>query len=111
MITHIYCLILGGEQDIWGNLWIEAHGAACVKVGKPCLLEEYGSLAHASSEAPWQKTALKTKGIAGDTFWQYGDQLSTGPSPDDGYTIYRGSANYTILVTDHIKDIKKANSH
>ncbi|KAJ5371102.1 uncharacterized protein N7496_007194 [Penicillium cataractarum] len=99
------------EQDPWGNLWIEAHGAACVKAGKPCLLEEYGSLAHASSEAPWQQTALKTKGIAGDTFWQYGDNLSSGPSPDDGYTIFRGTANYTILVTDHVKSIKKANKH
>ncbi|OOQ88079.1 putative mannan endo-1,4-beta-mannosidase A [Penicillium brasilianum] len=99
------------EQDPWGNLWIEAHGAACVKAGKPCLLEEYGSLAHASSEVPWQQTALKTNGIAGDTFWQYGDNLSSGPSPDDGYTIYRGTANYTILVTDHVKNIKKANRH
>lgn len=73
------------------------------------MLEEYGSLALAASEASWQQTALKSKGIAGDTFWQYGDSLSTGPSPNDGYTVYRGTANYTILVTDHVKDVKKLN--
>lgn len=69
-------------------------------------MEEYGSLAHCSSEGPWQQTALKTKGIAADSFWQYGDHLSSGLSPNDGYTIYRGTANYTCLVTDHVKAIR-----
>nr|AJF11663.1 family 5 mannanase [Evansstolkia leycettana] len=95
-----------GEQDSWGSTWISAHGQACVNAGKPCLLEEYGSTNHCSSEAPWQSTALSTNGIAADSFWQYGDTLSTGQSPNDGYTIYYGSSDYTCLVTNHISQFQ-----
>lgn len=62
-----------GEKDPWGNLWVTAHGAVVTKAGKPCLMEEYGSLAHCPAEAPWQHTALETKENAADCFWQYGD--------------------------------------
>ncbi|PYI09427.1 endo-beta-1,4-mannanase [Aspergillus sclerotiicarbonarius CBS 121057] len=98
-----------GTSDDWGNGWITAHGAACEAVGKPCLLEEYGVTSnHCSVEAPWQQTALNTTGVSGDLFWQYGDQLSTGESPDDGNTIYYGTSDYTCLVTDHVAAIDNA---
>jgi mannan endo-1,4-beta-mannosidase len=63
-----------------------------------------------SVEGSWQTTALETTGIAADSFWQFGDTISTsaeseGQSPNDGYTIYYGTSTYTCLVTDHIEAI------
>ncbi|KAJ5481176.1 mannan endo-1-4-beta-mannosidase F [Penicillium diatomitis] len=102
---HLYPSSWGTSTD-WGNLWIKAHGDACVAAGKPCLLEEYGYPSnHCSIEAPWQATALHTKGIAGDLFWQYGDTLSSGQTSDDGNTIYYGTSDFTCLVTDHVAAI------
>lgn len=93
----------GGETDSWGSSWITAHGQACKNAGKPCLLEEYGSKSLCSSEAPWQTTAISS--VAADLFWQWGDTLSSGQSPNDGYTVYYGSSDYTCLVKNHVSAI------
>jgi mannan endo-1,4-beta-mannosidase len=58
-----------------------------------------------SVEGEWQQTALNTTGIGADTFWQFGDTLSSGKSPNDDYTIYYGTDDYTCLVTDHVAAI------
>jgi mannan endo-1,4-beta-mannosidase len=82
---------------------VTVHGALCVAANKPCILEEYGTPSnHATIESPWQNAALATKGIAGDMFWQYGDTLSTGQTSNDGNTIYFGSSDFTVLVTNHV---------
>ncbi|TAQ90956.1 hypothetical protein B7494_g716 [Chlorociboria aeruginascens] len=100
-----------GETNNWGNSWITVHGAVCATVGKPCILEEYGSSSdHVTVEAPWQATALATSGIAGDMFWQDGDTLSTGQTSNDGNTIYYGSSDWTSLVTDHVAAIDGGSS-
>ncbi|KAI0837208.1 glycoside hydrolase family 5 protein [Hypoxylon sp. FL0890] len=102
---HLYPSSWGTDND-WGNPWIQAHGEVCETVGKPCLLEEYGSTTdHCSVEGEWQNTSLSTTGLAADLFWQLGVTLSTGESPDDGFTIYSGSSDWTCLITDHIADI------
>ncbi|KAJ5209877.1 hypothetical protein N7472_000016 [Penicillium cf. griseofulvum] len=96
----------GGTTNDWGNGWAISHGAACVAAGKPCLFEEYGVTAdHCAIEAPWQKTALDTTGVAADLYWQYGDTLSSGKSADDGNTFYYGTSEFTCLVTDHVAAI------
>ncbi|KAL4874924.1 putative mannan endo-1,4-beta-mannosidase F [Aspergillus karnatakaensis] len=98
---HLYPGSWGTSYD-WGNLWVRAHGAACAAAGKPCLFEEYGAPSdHCGIEVPWQTTAVSSTGIAGDLFWQWGDNLSTGLTHDDGNTIYYGSADYQCLVVDH----------
>ncbi|CAG8945967.1 unnamed protein product [Penicillium salamii] len=102
---HLYPSSWGTTND-WGNGWATSHGAACVAAGKPCLFEEYGVTAdHCAIEAPWQKTALNTVGVAADLYWQYGDTLSSGLSPDDGNTFYYGTSEFTCLVTDHVAAI------
>ncbi|KAJ5876438.1 uncharacterized protein N7529_002022 [Penicillium soppii] len=102
---HLYPSSWGTTND-WGNGWITSHGAACAAAGKPCLFEEYGVTSdHCTIEAPWQKTALGTNGIAADLYWQYGDTLSYGQSPDDGNTFYYGTSDFTCLVTDHVAAI------
>jgi mannan endo-1,4-beta-mannosidase len=97
---------LGGEDNDWGNRWISDHAAACVTANKPCLLEEYGTRSnHVAVESPWQKTALSSQGIAADLFWQWGDQLSSGQTSNDGNTIYDGTSDYQALAVGHVADI------
>ncbi|KAF9895134.1 hypothetical protein FE257_000036 [Aspergillus nanangensis] len=102
---HLYPSSWGTTND-WGNQWVTSHGAACKAAGKPCLFEEYGVTAdHCAIEKPWQSTALNTTAVSGDLYWQYGDQLSSGPSPDDGNTFYYGTDEFQCLVTDHVAAI------
>ncbi|KAI2603947.1 glycoside hydrolase family 5 protein [Hypoxylon fragiforme] len=102
---HLYPSSWGTSYE-WGNPWVQAHGAACAAAGKPCLFEEYGSTSdHCGIEGKWQKTALATKGLAADLFWQLGTTLSTGQTHNDGFTIYTGSSEWTCLVTDHVSAI------
>ena len=50
----------------------------------------------------------ETEGIAGDQFWQWGENLSSGQTHNDGYTVYygSGSAEYQCMVADHIAAIE-----
>jgi len=88
-----------GETDSWGPSWIKAHATVAASLGKPVIAEEYGSDTHAN-EASWQAEVLSTN-TAGDMFWQYGDSISTGQTPNDGYAIYYGTSEFTTLVSNH----------
>lgn len=62
---------------------------------------------HCGYTPPWQAAARDTEGIAGDQFWQWGDELSTGPAHDDGFTIYfEGGEDYQCMVADHVAAIE-----
>ncbi len=69
-----------------------------------------GSNASCDVQKPWQQAslALATSGMAGDLFWQWGDQLSSGQTSNDGNTVYYGSSLATCLVTDHVKAVNAA---
>ena len=99
---HLYPSSWGvSSQADFATDWIANHAVACKRAGKPCLLEEYGTTSdHCAAEKPWREAslALKDYGMGADMFWQWGDQLSTGPSPDDGYTIFYGSSDAQCLV-------------
>ncbi|KAL2201936.1 fungal cellulose binding domain-containing protein [Sarocladium strictum] len=102
---HMYPSHWGTSYD-WGNGWIQSHGAACAKAGKPCFLEEYGAPGeHCSRQRPWQKTSVATSGMGGDAFWQLGTTLSSGQTHDDTFTIYVGTSDWQCLVTDHVQAI------
>lgn len=60
------------------------------------------------AENPWQKTALATKGIAGDMFWQYGDTLPSCncKTAQDGNTVYVNGTNWDCMVTQHVAAIR-----
>ena len=95
-------------QNSFATSWIETHAAACAAAGKPCLLEEYGSPSdHIGVEGPWQDAMLaaKSKGLAADFVWQWGDSLSGGQTPDDTFTIYYGSDEWKTLVSGHVAAI------
>ncbi|KAF2762308.1 putative mannan endo-1,4-beta-mannosidase F [Pseudovirgaria hyperparasitica] len=104
---HLYPSSWGTTNE-WGNSWITTHAVACQAAGKPCLFEEYGiTLASdkCSVEGKWQNTSLATTGIAGDLFWDFGDTISSGKTSDDGNTIFYNTADWTCLVTNHVKAI------
>ncbi|KAK4189477.1 mannan endo-1,4-beta-mannosidase A, partial [Podospora australis] len=93
-----------GVPNSFGAGWIRDHAAACKKAGKPCMLEEYGvSTDQCNVQKGWQAASrqLATEGMSSDLFWQWGDQLSSGRTHNDGFTIYYGSSQATCLVTDH----------
>ncbi|KAJ5705584.1 hypothetical protein N7536_001273 [Penicillium majusculum] len=103
-VYHLYVADWGITDNSWGNEWIEAHAKICDSAGKPCLFEEYGiKNDHCSASLKWQKTALATN--AGDLFWQYGEQLSSGASPNDDYTVYYGTDDWKCAVADHVSQI------
>ncbi|KAL2789414.1 mannan endo-1,4-beta-mannosidase F [Aspergillus keveii] len=103
---HLYTMDWGVTDNSWGNGWIESHAAACAAAGIPCVFEEYGMKDnHCTAELEWQDTSLATTGMAADLFWQYGQQLSTGNSPNDRYTIYYGTDDWNCAVVDHISQI------
>ncbi|KAH7321611.1 glycoside hydrolase superfamily, partial [Rhexocercosporidium sp. MPI-PUGE-AT-0058] len=85
------------ELDAWVPSWIRSHATAAAALGKPVILEEYGTKSAKSAMVSWQTAVLDTQ-TAGDMYWQYGDSLSYGLTHDDGHTIYYGSADYATLV-------------
>ena len=104
---HMYPVDWSETAASFPSDWIAAHAAACKAAGKPCLFEEYGSKADkVATEAPWQRASVSADGMGADLFWQVGDTLSTGKSPDDGYTVYYGTPEWKGLVDDHVAAIK-----
>ncbi|GMF74075.1 unnamed protein product [Aspergillus oryzae] len=106
--NHMVALGDGGIKDnAWGNGWVENHAKACKAAGKPCLFEEYGMKGnHCTDELKWQKTSLSS-GTAADLIWQYGQQLSTGESPKDAYSIFYGTDEWKCAVMDHMENVNK----
>ncbi|KAE8353291.1 putative mannan endo-1,4-beta-mannosidase F [Aspergillus coremiiformis] len=106
-VFHLYTEDWGIKDNSWGNGWIENHGKVCKELGKPCLFEEYGIKGdHCGEQLKWQETSL-VSGMAADLFWQYGQKLSTGNSPDDRFTVYHGTPDWKCAVMDHISRIPK----
>ena len=107
---HMYPNAWGEDFVNFPSAWIKAHAAACQAAGKPCLFEEYGVLDgdKVATGAPWQNLSLSLKGegMGADLLWQVGDQISTGQTPDDGYTVYYGTDEWKGLVDNHVAAVK-----
>ncbi|PGH20733.1 hypothetical protein AJ80_03493 [Polytolypa hystricis UAMH7299] len=93
-----------GESYEWGNQWIADHQAACKAAGKDCILEEYGvgedGATRTTHMTNWHNTLKGDGGVPGDMFWQFGLQLSNGPTHDDTFTIYNTESNFQSLVSE-----------
>lgn len=104
-VFHLYTEDWGIKDNSWGNGWVTSHAKVCKAAGKPCLFEEYGLKDdHCSASLTWQKTSVSS-GMAADLFWQYGQTLSTGPSPNDHFTIYYGTSDWQCGVADHLSTL------
>nr|OQO26689.1 hypothetical protein B0A51_06656 [Rachicladosporium sp. CCFEE 5018] len=101
--------ISAASAQAWGNAWIQSHAAACIAIGKPCVLEEFGYSDNCAIELSWETTASKTNGTGGDMFWQYGDTLSSGLTSQDGNTVYYLSDLWNCMIAPHLADVKAKN--
>ncbi|KAL7273326.1 hypothetical protein RUND412_003830 [Rhizina undulata] len=112
------------KTSAWGTQWIKDHATAQEALGKPVVLEEYGWLTDAarledldkvSNETrvqvlgEWQKTVLDVK-LAGDQYWQYGFNYSSGRNDDDGFTIYLDTVEAQTLVYEHAAAVNRLHS-
>ncbi|KAG1821892.1 glycoside hydrolase family 5 protein [Suillus subaureus] len=90
---HLYPYSWGEETPsamVWGQEWIENHRNAQATYNKPVLMEEFGVLADQNQTATyknWYSTAIDG-GLSGVLIWQAGSNLTSGPTPNDGFTIY-----------------------
>lgn len=54
----------------------------------------------------WQETMRNTEGIAGDQFWQWGEDFGSWQTHNDGFAVYYNSPLWQCLVKDHVDAIE-----
>jgi len=94
---HLYPESWGQADNVteFGIAWIRDHAAVQKTANKPVVVEEFGvSVANASEVYPLWWNEVLLSGMTGDAIWQSGSYLSTGPSPNDGFTYYPNSTVY-----------------
>jgi len=94
-----------GYNYTWGSEWILQHDAVGKAIGKPVVLEEYGTPFphnHTGTEGPWQATMLKS-GVAADQIWQFGTPDLSVPAVNlaDVNTIFYNDTEYKTLGRLH----------
>ncbi|KAG2354587.1 glycoside hydrolase family 5 protein [Suillus spraguei] len=73
----------------WGQQWIKDHCNAQTIYNKPVLMEEFGVHADKNQTVNyknWYSTAIDC-GLSGMLIWQAGSNLTSGLTPNDGYTV------------------------
>ncbi|KAA1477226.1 CEL4a mannanase [Dentipellis sp. KUC8613] len=85
------------NETLWGVDWITAHAAAQKTANKPVILEEFGVTTNQPTTYQLWYNTIISSGQTGDLIWQAGSQLSTGPSPNDGYAVYPTSPAYPVM--------------
>ncbi|KAK4551727.1 hypothetical protein LTR86_010963 [Recurvomyces mirabilis] len=79
-----------GQTDAWGSTWVTQHGDQARKVGKPVVLEEFGTTSTGSRQSTvdsWLSAAYSA-GYGGFQYWQFVASFPSGyKSPDDGNGI------------------------
>ncbi|KAG1747073.1 glycoside hydrolase family 5 protein [Suillus paluster] len=98
---HLYPYSWGEETPsamTWGQGWIEDHRSAQATYNKPVLMEEFGVYADQNQTTTyenWYSTVIDC-GLTGVLIWQAGSNLTSGPTPDDGFTIYPDTPVYYL---------------
>ncbi|THH08393.1 hypothetical protein EW146_g9009 [Bondarzewia mesenterica] len=105
--AHSYPISWGqtSNPSAWGVQWIQDHATSQITANKPVILEEFGVTSNQSSTYSAWYSAIVSSGLAGDLIWQAGSHLSSGDTPNDGYTIYPDNSVYT-LETSHAAALK-----
>lgn len=83
---------------VWGQEWIENHHNAQATCNKPVLMEEFGVSAgqnQTTTYKNWYSTVING-GLTGVLIWQAGSNLTSGPTPNDGFTIYPDTPVYYL---------------
>lgn len=96
--AHLYPLSWGETADPieWGVQWIQNHAASQKAQNKPVLIEEFGVTANMTETYEAWYSAIISSGLTGDLIWQAGSYLASGPTPNDGFTIYPNNTVYQM---------------
>ncbi|KZO90088.1 glycoside hydrolase family 5 protein [Calocera viscosa TUFC12733] len=97
---HLYPEYWGEADNVteFGIAWIRDHAAVQKTANKPVVIEEFGvSIANQSEVYPYWWNEVLSSGMTGDAIWQSGSYLSTGPSPNDGFTYYPNGTVYQLV--------------
>ncbi|EJD06357.1 CEL4a mannanase [Fomitiporia mediterranea MF3/22] len=85
------------NESAWGVQWIADHATAQKNANKPVILEEFGVTTNQATIYTGWWNEITSSGLTGNLIWQAGSQLSTGPSPNDGYAVYPTGTVYPIM--------------
>ncbi|KAL5526177.1 hypothetical protein ACEPAG_7516 [Sanghuangporus baumii] len=85
------------NESAWGVQWIADHASAQKTANKPVILEEFGVTTNQAAIYTGWYNEILSSGLTGDLIWQAGSQLSTGPSPNDGFAVYPTGTVYPIM--------------
>jgi mannan endo-1,4-beta-mannosidase len=97
--VHLYSE--GWHRDIqWGAEWIVNQAKAARTVGKPMVLEEFGTIDQASRATSYRKwlEIAKQQGTSGWLVWQL--DATGAPGPDQKYGFIRKSTVGELLTTE-----------
>ncbi|KAI0930586.1 hypothetical protein AcW1_009236 [Taiwanofungus camphoratus] len=96
--AHLYPFSWGETTDPieWGVQWIQNHASSQYNASKPVLLEEFGVTDNKTETYPSWYSAVINSGLAGDLIWQAGSYLPSGPTPNDGFTVYPNDTVYSM---------------
>ncbi|KIJ66718.1 glycoside hydrolase family 5 protein [Hydnomerulius pinastri MD-312] len=101
---HLYPFTWGEETPsamVWGQEWIQNHRGAQATYNKPVLMEEFGVYSaqnQTTTYENWYSTVIDG-GLTGVLIWQAGSNLTSGPTPDDGFAIYPDTTVYYMEQT------------
>ena len=97
--VHLYPDSWGETLD-WGNTWITQHGSQAAAVGKPVVLEEFGTTNTGARYATingWLNSAYSA-GYSGIQYWQFVSTFPSGyASPNDGNGISTTESTYSLI--------------
>jgi mannan endo-1,4-beta-mannosidase len=89
-----------GQTDAWGSTWIDQHATWAKKIGKPVVLEEFGTTntaARYDDVNNWMNSAYND-GYGGIQYWQFVSTFPSGyKSPDDGNGISVSESSYALI--------------
>ncbi|KAJ7208841.1 glycoside hydrolase superfamily [Mycena pura] len=89
------------DSVTWGVQWINDHAAIMKTANKPAIMEEFGLASSSGATRAAQYTtwynAIISSGLTGDLVWQAGSDLSTGPTPNDGFAIFPSDPVYALM--------------
>jgi mannan endo-1,4-beta-mannosidase len=89
-----------GQADSWGSTWITQHVQQGAAVGKPVVLEGFGTTnagSRYSIVGNWLDTAYSS-GLNGIQHWQFVSNFPSGyTSPDDGNGISTSESTYSLI--------------
>jgi len=98
--AHLYPVSWGQTSDPtgFGVQWIEDHATSQKTYNKPVILEEFGVTTNMTGTYTQWYSTIDSSGLTGDLIWQAGSYLSSGATPNDGYTVYPNSSAYPLEI-------------